>query len=74
MEIGSWVWDVRVARKEKKIIIIKKARDPDISSQRGGATADTIPTKFGRVVDPRDVITLAKFENNRFIIVTLVRG
>ena len=70
MEIGSRVWAVRVARKEKK----EKARDPDISPPRGGATADTIPIRFSRVVDPRDVISLAKFENKRFIIVTLVSG
>ena len=47
-------------------------RNLDIPPLRGGATADTIPTKFGRVVDPRNVITLAKFENKRVIIVTLV--
>ena len=50
-----------MARKEK--IIIKKARNLEISPLRGGATADTIPTTFGRVVDPRDVITLAKILN-----------
>ena len=38
-----------------------KAHNPDIAPQRGGATADTIPINFGRVVDPRDVITLANF-------------
>ena len=62
MELGSRVWAVRVVRKEKNKQKIKwKARDPDISPHRGGAAADTIPTKLGRVVDPRDVITLAKF-------------
>ena len=45
-----------------------------ISPPCGGATADTIVTKFGKVVEPLDVITLAKFENKRFIIVTLVSG
>ena len=73
MKIGSRVWAVRVARKEKTKTKIK-ARDPDISPQRGGATADTIPTKFDRVFDPRDVISLAKFESKRFMIVTLVSG
>ena len=72
VEIGSRVWAVRVARKEK-IIIIQCTR-PWFSPLRAGATAHTITTKFGRVVDPRDVITLAKFENKRFIIVTLVCG
>ena len=48
-------------------------KDPDISP-RGGATGNTTPTKFGRVVEPRNIITLAEFENKRFIIVTLVSG
>ena len=38
------------------------ARDPDIPPSCGGTTADTIVTKFDRAVDPRDVITLARFE------------
>ena len=59
VEIGSRVWAVRVARKEKKKWM---ARDPGIPPPRGGATADTIPTKFSRVVDPQDVIAFAKFE------------
>ena len=72
MELGSRVWAVHVARKEetKK----QKARDPDISPLSGGATAVTIATKFGRFVDSRDVFTLAKFENKRFITVTLISG
>ena len=40
----------------------------------GDATADTTVTQFGRVVDLRDIITLAKFENKRVIIVALVSG
>ena len=56
------------------VIIIKGTVDPDISPLRWGATVHTISIKFGRVVDPRDVIILAKFENKRFIIVTLVSG
>ena len=75
VEIGSRVWAVRVARKENtEKIIIKGTRDPDISPLRGGATAHTIPTKFCRVIHPHDIITLAEFENKRFIIVTLVSG
>ena len=69
MKIGSRIWAVRVARREKQKKKYLKARDPDISSQ-----LDTIPTKFGRVVDPRDVITLVKLENKLFIMVTLVSG
>ena len=59
---------LRVARNNEKQKEIKKARDSYISL-RGGATADTIPTKLGRVGEPRDIITPAKF-----IIVTLVSG
>ena len=50
------------------------ARDPDILLLCGDATARTISTNFGGVIVPRDVIILAKFENKRFIIVTLVSG
>jgi len=57
-----------------KIIIIKKARDPYISPLRGGATAETIFTKLGRFAETRDVITLSKFQINRFINVALVSG
>ena len=53
MEIGSRVWAVSVAIGMKKR---KKARDPYISPPRGGTTAETIPTKLGNVVYPRDVI------------------
>ena len=76
MEIGSRVWAVRVAIGLKKTETkkIKKARDPYISPPRGGATADTIPTKLGRIGGPRDLINLAKLENKRFIIVTSVSG
>jgi len=45
----------------KKIIMIKKARDPYISPPRGGATAQTIFSKLGGVAETRDVITLYKF-------------
>jgi len=38
------------------------------------ARKDTIPTKLSGVVDPRDVITLAKYEIEVFIIVSLVSG
>ena len=58
--IGSRVWAVRVARKEKTKKNNKKHATPIFTTW--GATADTIPTKFGRVVDARDVIILAKFE------------
>jgi len=37
-------------------------------------TADTITTKLGGVIDPREVITLAKYEIKLFVIVTLVIG
>ena len=63
---GLYAW----LEKKKKL----QARDPYFSPPRGDATADTIPTKLGRVVDPRDVITTAKFEIKRFIIVTVVSG
>ena len=60
---------------QNKIIVIKiKGTRPDISLPRGGATDDTIPTKFYRVVDPRDVINPAKCEIKRFIIVNLLSG
>ena len=73
VEGSSRVWAVRVARKEKKIIIIK-GRRPRYFTTTWGVTADTIPTIFCRVVDPHDVVTLAKFENKWFIIVTLAGG
>jgi len=38
------------------------SRHPYISIPRGGATADTIFTKLGRVAETRDVITLSKFQ------------
>ena len=40
---GLYAW---LGKKETKII---KARDPDISPIRGGATADTIATKVGKI-------------------------
>ena len=48
------------------------AGDPYFSPPCGGATAHTITTNFGTIVDPQNFITLAKFEIKRFIIVTLV--
>jgi len=44
--------------------IITKARDPHISPSRGGAIAETIFTKLGRVAETLDVITLSKFQIN----------
>ena len=41
---------------------------------RGGATADTICTKLGRVGETRNAINLAKFQINWFINVALVSG
>jgi len=39
----------------------KKARDPYISPPYGGATAETIFIKFGRVAETRELITLLNF-------------
>jgi len=39
-----------------------------------GVPADTIPTKLGGVVDPRDIIIIVKYEIKLFIMVTLVSG
>ena len=50
---GLYAW---LGHKNKKKVI--KGTRPGFSPPRGGATADTIPTKRDRVVDPRDVITL----------------
>ena len=71
MEIGSRVWAVRVARKEKKII---KGTWPRYFTTTWGRNRWYDPTKFGRAVDPRDVITLAKCENKRFMLVTWGSG
>ena len=70
MEIGSRVWAVLVVRKENK----KNGTRPVHFPTTWGAAANTIPTQLGKVVNPLNVITLAKFEAKRFIIVTLVSG
>jgi len=66
---------MRVKEYKNKIIIIKKGTRPSISPLRGGATAESIFTKLGRIAETRDVvITLSKFQINRFINVALVSG
>jgi len=50
---------MRVKEYKNKNNTNKKARDPYISPPRGGATAEMIFTKLGRVADTRDVITLS---------------
>jgi len=45
-----------------------------ITPSCGGATAETIYSKLGRVAETRDVITLSKFQINWFINVALESG
>jgi len=74
VEIGSLVWSVRVAEKDKTKKINERHASRIISYNVRGVPADTIPTKLVGVVDLRDVITHAKCEIKLFIIVTLVNG
>ena len=63
-------------KENKKMIMINIARESFISLPREFATTGLIPTKHGRFGETRDVIiiTHAKLEIKRFIIVTMIRG
>ena len=56
---------------ENKII---KGTQPLLFTTRGGATAGQSAARLGKVGELLDVITSAKFEIKRSMIVTLVRG
>ena len=72
MEIGTGYGLYSWLEKKKKILM---THDTYIAPPRGSTTAYTILTKLGRLGEPRDVITLAKFLIERFlIIVSSVRG
>jgi len=67
VEIGSGVWAVWIERQNKK----NNRHATRIFHHLVGASP---PTKLGGVVEPWDVIILAKYEIKLFIIVTLVSG
>ena len=82
----AWAWLGNKKNKQQIIKIkIKSTRPRYFTTTLGchrpryftttwGATADMILTKLDKVGEPRDVITLAKFQVGRLIFVSSVRG
>jgi len=56
----------------KHTVKIKGTRPVYFTTTLGGPFTDTILTELGGIGNPRDILTLAKYEIKLFIIVTLV--
>jgi hypothetical protein len=69
MMIGLSVWAVREPGKKKKVG--KKSQSRDKPPLRRAAAGDVTSTKLGTLGDPRDVITLAKFGLDRWMVFVL---